>query len=179
MIAVFLGAINVGGNRVIMTDLCAALAEDGFGPVTTVVASGNLLLTGRSDVEPDLGSAIEASIARRFGIASVALPRTTDEVVAAVADNPFAASGDPARVHTHFLERTPTAEAFARLQADHAGRGAEALAIGPGALYIDYVDGVGSSKLTAGFIERRLGCRGTARNLRSLARIAGRMQAIG
>jgi len=130
MIAVFLGSINVGGNRVIMADLCAALAEDGFGRVASVVASGNLLLADRTEVEPGLGPAIEASIARRFGIACVALPRTTDEVVAAIADNPFAATSDPARVHTHFLERTPTAEAFARLQADHAGRGAETLAIG-------------------------------------------------
>jgi len=38
---------------------------------------------------------------------------------------------------------------------------------------------VGSSKLTAAFIERRLGCRGTARNLRSLARIAERMNSNG
>jgi len=176
MPAVFLGSINVGGNRVIMADLCAALTADGFGPVSSVIASGNLLLADRTD--PGLGAAIEASIARHFGIATVALARTLDEVRYAITNNPFAA-GDPARVHTHFLETTPTAEAFARLQADHAGRGAEVLAIGPGALYIDYVDGVGSSKLTSAFIERRLGCRGTARNLRSLARIADRMTANG
>ena len=178
MLAVFLGSINVGGNRLMMADLCAALVSDGFGPVSSVVASGNLLLAGHSAIEHGLGAAVEASIARRFGIKSVALPRTLAQVRGAIEDNPFA-GGDPARVHTHFLESTPTAEAFARLQADHAGRGAEALAIGPGALYIDYVDGVGSSKLTAAFIERRLGCRGTARNLRSLARIADRMTTNG
>lgn len=178
MLAVFLGSINVGGNRVVMADLCTALGNDGFGPVSSVVASGNLLLAGHDHAEPGLGAAIEASIARHFGITSVALPRTRDQVQAAIDDNPFAA-GDPARVHTHFLESTPDEAAFARLRADHAGRGAETLAIGPGALYIDYVDGVGSSKLTAAFIERRLGCRGTARNLRSLARIAGRMMQTG
>lgn len=176
MLAVFLGSINVGGNRVVMADLCAALAADGFGPVSTVIASGNLLLADRTD--PDLGNAIESSIARHFGITTVALPRTLDEVRHAITGNPFA-NGDPARVHTHFCETTPTTESFAQLQADHAGRGAETLAIGPGALYIDYVDGVGSSKLTAAFIERRLGCRGTARNLRSLARVAERMTKNG
>jgi len=162
-----------------MADLCAALTQAGFGPVTSVVASGNLLLGGRSADEPGLGAAIEAIIQQRFAITTVALPRDLDEVAAAITGNPFAATGDPARVHTHFCETTPTAQAFARLQADHAGRGAETLAIGPRALYIDYVDGVGSSKLTAAFIERRLGCRGTARNLRSLARIAERMQQTG
>jgi uncharacterized protein (DUF1697 family) len=176
MLAVFLGAINVGGNRLIMADLCAALTADGFGRVASVVASGNLLMPG--PIEPGLGAAIEASVARHFGITTVALARTRDQVLSAISDNPFAA-GDPARVHTHFLETTPTDSAFARLCADHAGRGAETLAIGPGALYIDYVDGVGSSKLTAAFIERRLGCRGTARNLRSLSRIAERMTTNG
>jgi uncharacterized protein (DUF1697 family) len=178
MLAVFLGSINVGGNRVNMADLCAALSNAGFGSVTSVIASGNLLLSGRDRVEPGLATTIEAVIERQFGIASVALPRTAGEISKAIDDNPFAA-GDPARVHIHWLESPPTQEAFARLQADHAGRGAEALAIGPGALYIDYVDGVGASKLTAAFIERRLGCRGTARNLRSLARILDRMQHTG
>lgn len=178
MLAVFLGSINVGGNRVVMADLCAALGNDGFGPVSSVVASGNLLLGGHDHAEPGLGAAIEASIARHFAITSVALPRTLAQVQAAIDDNPFAV-GDPARVHTHFLEATPDEAAVARLLADHAGRGAETLAIGPGALYIDYIDGVAGSKLTAAFIERRLGCRGTARNLRSLARIAGRMMQTG
>jgi uncharacterized protein (DUF1697 family) len=174
-LAVFLGSINVGGNRVTMTDLCSALADDGLGPVISVVASGNLLLPGRDAATPGLGEAIAASIARHFGITTVALLRTTDEVVAGIEGNPFAAAGDPGRVHTYFLERTATPDAFDRLQRDYAGHGREGLAIGPGALYIDYVDGVGGSKLTNAFIERRLGCRGTARNMRSLARIRERM----
>jgi uncharacterized protein (DUF1697 family) len=178
MLAVFLGSINVGGNRVDMAALCAALSDDGFGPVASVVASGNLLLAAYDQAEPGLGAAIEAVIHRRFAITTVALPRTVSALRDGLAHNPFAAV-DPARVHIHWLESTPSQEAFARLQADHAGRGAETLAIGPGALYIDYVDGVGSSKLTAAFIERRLECRGTARNLRSLARVLERMQHTG
>jgi hypothetical protein len=37
------------------------------------------------------------------------------------------------------------------------------------------VNGVGTSKLTAAFIERRLGCQGTARNMRSLKRLTERL----
>ena len=65
--------------------------------------------------------------------------------------------------------------AFEKLATDHAGRGPEKLAIGKRSLYIDYVDGVGGSRLTNAFIERRLGCRGTARNVRSIARILAKM----
>ncbi|MGN6498793.1 MAG: DUF1697 domain-containing protein, partial [Tsuneonella sp.] len=55
--------------------------------------------------------------------------------------------------------------------ADHADRGAEKLAPGTRALHIDFVDGVGASKLTSAFIEKRLGCKGTARNAASIKRI--------
>jgi len=61
------------------------------------------------------------------------------------------------------------------LKADHAERGPERLALGDRALFIDYVEGAGNSKLTSAFIARRLGCRGTARNMRSLARILEKM----
>jgi hypothetical protein len=37
------------------------------------------------------------------------------------------------------------------------------------------VDGAGNSKLTGPFLLRRLGCRGTARNIRSIRRIAEAM----
>lgn len=38
-----LGSVNVGGNRVKMADLRAALEAEGFSDVATVVASGNVL----------------------------------------------------------------------------------------------------------------------------------------
>ena len=175
MLAVFLGSINVGGNRVAMADLCAALADAGIAPVCSVIASGNLLLPEHDQIDP---AAIEALIRDRFGIATVAIARSGDALAQALAGNPFG-DGDPARVHVHWLERAVAPDDFARLQADHAGRGRERMAIAPGALYIDYVDGAGSSKLTAAFLERRLRCRGTARNLRSLARLHGRMLQLG
>ena len=51
----------------------------------------------------------------------------------------------------------------------------ERIALGDRALFVDYVDGAGNSKLTNAFIERRLACRSTARNLRSLQRILDKM----
>ena len=60
---------------------------------------------------------------------------------------------------------------FNQLISDHEGRGPEKLAPGTRALHIDFVDGVGTSKLTSAFIEKRLGCKGTARNVRSIKRI--------
>ena len=46
----------------------------------------------------------------------------------------------------------------------------------PRSVYIDYVDGVGGSRLSNVFIERRLKLWGTARNIRSLRRILEKME---
>jgi len=169
-----LGSINVGGNRVAMADLRKAFEAVGFANVATVTASGNVLFEhdGSPDVEPRIATLLRDDI----GIESFAAVRSAEELAAALAENPFVGVGEDKLVHTMFLESQPTAQAFAQLEADHAGRGPEALAPGTKALHIDYVDGVGSSKLTKQFIERRLGCRGTARNVTSIRRIMEKME---
>ena len=111
----------------------------------------------------------------RFDIESFAAVRSRDEVAAVLAANPFAEDGEDNQVHVLFLSGEAEVAGFERLVADYAGRGRERLALGQRALYIDYVDGAGSSRLTNGFIERRMGCRGTARNIRSLRRILEKM----
>jgi len=173
--AALLGSINVGGNRLKMEDLRAAMEGAGFRDVETVVASGNVLFSHDRAADTALAEAIEALVADRFSIRTFTAVRSESEVRAAIEGNPFAGKGEDKLVHTQFLECQPGEDRFARLVADHAGRGPEKLALGDRALYIDFVDGVAGSKLTGAFIEKRLGCRGTARNLRSLARILERM----
>jgi len=167
----FLGSINVGGNQLRMTDLRGAMEHAGFTDVATVVASGNVLFrhprAGDATIEAD----IAALLHDRFAIKSVVAVRTLGEVRAAIRENPFHGKGEDKFVHTHFLESQPSRAQFDALIAEQAGRGSEKLAAGTRALFIDYVDGAGSSKLTSAFIARRLGCGGTARNMRSRKRI--------
>jgi uncharacterized protein (DUF1697 family) len=173
-IALF-GSINVGGNRLTMADLRHAFEREGFGNVETVVASGNVLFDFDERPTDGLEELFAHMMAERFDIASFVAVRSRDEVERAVSGNPFAADGAENLVHTQFLSGQPSAAQFADLITAYAGRGPERLALGERALYIDYVDGVGNSRLTGGFIERRLGCPGTARNLRSLKRILAKM----
>lgn len=171
-----LGSINVGGNRLLMADLRHALEREDFEDVETVVASGNVLFSHEERPTEGLSDKFAYVLRERFDIDSFAAVRSRDELRAAIADNPFRAKGDPKLVHTHFLEGQPSEEQFADLIATYAERGPERLAAGDRALYVDYVDGVGASKLTGAFIERRLGCRGTARNMRSLERILVKLE---
>ncbi|WP_067734432.1 DUF1697 domain-containing protein [Novosphingobium naphthalenivorans] len=169
------GSINVGGNRLTMADLRYAFEREEFTNVETVVASGNVLFDFDERPTDGLEELFGHMMLDRFDIDSFVAVRTREEVRAAVEDNPFTGGSEDKFVHTHFLGGQPTQDQFDRLVSDHAGRGAERIALGARCLYIDYVNGVGDSKLTASFIERRLGCRGTARNVRSLARILTKM----
>ena len=166
-----LGSINVGGNRLKMNELKAALEEHGFANVATVVASGNVLFDHPRAADAKLEDEIAGVVKDRFDIATFAAVRTKAELEAALKESPYAGKGEDKFVHVHFLAGQPSKAQFEQLIADHAGRGAEKLAPGTRALHIDFVDGVGTSKLTSTFIEKRLGCKGTARNVRSIKRI--------
>ncbi len=170
-----LGSINVGGNRLKMADLRSALEAAGFANVATVTASGNVLFDGDPARQQDYAAQIAAIIETKFGITTFAVVATREALLAAAEENPFAQGGADNLVHVHFLEGAPDADAFAQLVGDHHGRGPEKLAQGIGVLHIDFVDGAGNSKLTGPFIAKRLGCRGTARNIRSIRRIAEAM----
>ena len=166
-----LGSINVGGNRLRMADLREALVREDFAEVETVVASGNVLFSHDERPSDGLAEKIAHVVADRFGIDTFACVRSKAELEATLAENPFAGEGEDGLVHVHFLAGQPTQAEFDRLAEDHAGRGNQKLAGGTRALHVDYVDGAGNSKLTGDFIARRLGCKGTARNLRSIRRM--------
>ena len=167
------GSINVGRNRLTMADLRAALESEEFLNVETVVASGNVLFDHPERPDEGLEEKLGLMMHDRFGFDSLALVRSRAGLAAAIAENPFAADGQEQFVHTLFLDGPVDPAGFARLVAERTGP--ERLAMGDRALHIDYCAGVGESKLVGVFIERRLGAKGTARNLRSMRRILAKM----
>ncbi len=173
----FFGSINVGGNRLTMADLRQAFEREGFENVETVVASGNVLFDFDERPTDGLEELFSFMMLDRFDIRSFVAVRTAAEVRSAIFDNPFHGDGEDKFVHSIFLGSQPKEEDFAALLAAHKDRGSERLALGPRVLYLDYVHGTGVSSLTGPFLERRLGCKGTARNMRSLQRILEKMEA--
>ncbi|MEM7780970.1 MAG: DUF1697 domain-containing protein [Pseudomonadota bacterium] len=173
-----LGSINIGGNRIKMVDLKEALAKEGFTEVTTVAASGNVILT--SDSKPAmLETQLEGIVEREFGFKSCAMVRTKAQVESAIHDNPFHGTGpehgSDKMVHSIFLSAQPSQEAFDALLEEHKNKGSERLALGDRVLFLDYVHGVGVSDLSSKFLERRLRVKGTARNMNSLKNILAKM----
>lgn len=179
-VVAFLGSINVGGNRIKMVDLVEALEDAGFGDVSTVAASGNVILSDEHDPAM-LEMRLESVVQQRFGFKSCAMVRTAAQIRSAIEDNPFHGTGPEhgtdKMVHSIFLSQQPDVAAVEAVIAEHSARGSERLALGDRVLFLDYVHGVGVSDLSNKFLERRLGCKGTARNMSSLKRILGKMTA--
>ncbi|MXO72947.1 DUF1697 domain-containing protein [Alteraurantiacibacter buctensis] len=173
----FFASMNVGGNRLTMADLREALEREDIADVETVVASGNVLFSYDERPTDGLSEMLEWIVQDRFGFKTFAAVRDAAEVRSAILDNPFRADGQPNLVHTVFLDREPDPDQFRVMLAAYEGRGPERLALGPRCMYIDFVDGVGTSKLTGAFTDRYMQARGTARNLNSLQRILDKMEA--
>lgn len=174
----FLGSINVGGNRLKMTDLKAALEQAGLANVETVTASGNVLfdhdLAKCGAADEALVRQIAKVVQDSFGIDCTVVVRTRDELAAAIAANPFAADGQDNMVHTVFLDGPLDRAAFEAFVQGYDGP--ERLAPGDHAFHVDFVDGVGRSKLDPAMCKARVvTALGTARNLRSMKRILEKM----
>ncbi|MCP9222280.1 DUF1697 domain-containing protein [Erythrobacter sp. LQ02-29] len=169
--AALLGSINVGGNQLKMAELRAALADRGFANVATVIASGNVLFDHAPATDAELAARIADVVKNDFGIESLVVVRTANELRAAIDDNPFVGENEDRFVHTHFVPEPLDRPAFEAFVAAYDGP--ERVAVGDRAFFVDYRGGVGDSKLHQKM--RPLGLRNTARNVGSLQRILDKM----
>ncbi len=165
---VLLRAVNLGArNKVPMAELRGLLEEAGYGDVQTYIASGNVLLDGPRSGRA-VGRKLEQIVADAFGVRTIAIVRTPDELAAVVAEHPF--GRDTSRSHVVFLADEPSREAAERLAAaDHAPDRAE---LAGKHVYVQYPAGVQGARLSAARLERLLEVPGTHRNWRTVAALA-------
>ena len=157
-----LRAVNVGGIKLLMSDLRAFADALELAEAKTLLQSGNLVF--RSDAAP---AALEARLEReaeaRLGLKTAFLVRSGEEWAEAAAANPMREVADdaPSGFLVVALKAAASAAKVDKLRA--AIKGPERVeAVGRQA-YIAFPDGIGRSKLTTAVIERALG-PGTARN---------------
>ncbi len=98
-LVVLLRGINVGGaNKVPMADLRAALTDAGCSGVTTILATGNVILDG--DDPTAAAELVRDIVSAEFGVAVQCLARTAGEIDDTVANDPF---GDIATNGSRYL----------------------------------------------------------------------------
>lgn len=169
--AAFLRGINVGGNKKVpMADLRSVVEGLGHSDVATLLQSGNVTFTsgGRKGAAA-LATELEQAIADHIGVDCRVLVRSATELEAAVRANPMpGAVAEPSRFHLCFLEKAPSSEQIAALEAEDFAP--DEFAFGTGVLYVWYRAGVQDSKL-AKVLDRRLGVAVTARNWNTVTKV--------
>lgn len=160
-----LRGLNVGGNnRLKMTDLKAIYQDISLDDAVTYLQSGNVVFRSPSRDRRALAKSIAVAIQQTTGMDLAVLVRSSSELAKVLAANPFpqAAHDDPNHLLVMFLAEAPTQSSF-RAMAD-AYAGPELMKLSGTHLYIHYVNGIGTSKLTGAAIEKKLGTVGTGRN---------------
>lgn len=105
-VVLLLRGVNVGGVRIPMRELAAALTEHGFADMRTVLASGNVVATvGEED--PGAAAAAAARVIReRFGFDVAVLAVPVPVVRTAVEEYPFPRAADR-HAYVVFARRMP------------------------------------------------------------------------
>jgi uncharacterized protein (DUF1697 family) len=157
-----LRAVNVGGTGALpMTELKAMCEAAGFNQVRTYIASGNVVFKSAKG-EAQVKATLEAALAKYAGKPVGVMVRTSAEMAAVAAGNPFAAMPGN-RVHAFFLDKAPAADALASV----TGKANEDLRLGAREIYVYSPDGMGNSKLKIPVAKK-----GTARNMNTVAKLA-------
>ncbi|GAB3084008.1 DUF1697 domain-containing protein [Isoptericola nanjingensis] len=166
---VLLRGVNVGGSRrVTSADLREAAAAAGLADARTYANSGNLVAVGAAD-DGDVAGRVAAALADRLEGDLRVVALTAERAAAVLAADPFpdAVADHPSHVQVHVSPEPVDADALARLA---EGR-PERFAVVDGVLYVDYVAGIGRSKLTPGLVDRAAGTWTTARNWNTFSRL--------
>ena len=167
----FLRAINTGTRRLSNEQLLAPFEAMGFGDVAAYQAAGNV--TFRSDAEVD-ERPIESALATAYGFETPAFVRSTAELAAIVAAEPFtpeAVAATAGKVQVAFLRVAPSDEQRHAV-AELVPAEDQVRLIGREWYWLP-VEGISASKLPVGQIEGVLG-EMTIRTLGTVQRISAK-----
>jgi uncharacterized protein (DUF1697 family) len=167
---ILLRGINVGGNKKLpmaqLREVCEAI---GCEDVTTYVQSGNVV--GRSNQsEAKLAASLESALEATVGFAPRVVVRRHADLVRILDQNPYPDT-EERFLHVGFMTEAPTKKALSEL--GDIDCSPEGFTIAGSEIYLNYVGGAGRSpRLGKVPFERKLGVGITARNLRTVKKLA-------
>ncbi len=169
-----LRGINVGGHgRLPMKSLAQTLEGIGASDVQTYIQSGNVVFESAARSAAKLAAEINAAIEAEHGFAPAVLALRPKDLAGAIAANPFAEKAhesDGKALHLLTLAAAPKSPDLGALeQATHA---TESWKIIGRFMYLYAPNGLHKSKVAAK-AERAVGVTVTARNWRTVSKIAG------
>jgi uncharacterized protein (DUF1697 family) len=175
--AALLRGINVGGNKKVpMADLRAMTARLGLDDPRTLLQSGNLVFSAKTQPMARLEALLEDATKKHIGVECSYLLRSAVEWKEIIAANPFPkqATSDPSHLAVTFCRDAPSAAALKALRAE--ARGEEDFKALGRELFGWYPAGMGTSKLALALSKNRLGTICTARNWNTVMKIAALLE---
>ncbi len=167
-----LRGINVGRARAVgMAELRAVVEGLGATDVATHLRSGNVVYS-TPEAPGRMARRMSAAIGEAVGFAVPVLVRTGRRMSAIVAGNPLPeeAARDPRRLQVVFLDGAPPAEAVRGLEDEDVGD--DRIRLAGQEVYVWSPAGITGSPGLAALERRRLPVTATARNWRTVERLA-------
>lgn len=165
-----LRGINVGGTKLAMADLRAAVTAAGGSDVVTYIRSGNAVFAHPARSEASVKRALEAEIASVAGQAVPTMIRSARQWTGVVEANPYEPD-EPTHLHVSFFDDPLPADAFAGVDLDALAP--ETFTVHGREVYLHLPNGMGRSKLA---VELGKGAKrapvGTSRNWNTVQKLA-------
>ena len=166
--------INVGtGKRVAMAALREMLAGLGYADVRTLLNSGNAVL--RSDDSPiDVAAAISRGLADELKVPAEVIVRSRDQVVRAVAADPFGAVATEGSKHfLGFLAQRPSAAALQKIAeiAENADTAPDIARVIDDHVYLWCPNGISQASFKKLNWDKALGTAVTVRNWNTVTKL--------
>ena len=171
-----LRGINVGGKNIVpMKELRKLLDDLGFRDVKTYIQSGNCAFRSEEDDATVVCATIAERMSDRFGFRPKVMAVSKDALARAISNNPYSSEGaaEPRSVHFFFLSRPASAPDMDAL--DRIRKPSESFSLSRDVFYLHAPEGIARSKLAAQ-VEAKLGVAVTARNQRTVNKIAGMIE---
>lgn len=170
--AALLRGVNLGGRKLLSSDLKAVTESLGFQRVETLLASGNVVFDA-AQPGPEIERMLEAALLAH-GLKTEVMVRDSGEMRAMIAANPYpeAALDHPSHLLVTFYRNPFPPEALERLAALH--NGPELLSAVGRELYIDYRSQMGmrESRLDGAVAKAKFPGFATARNWNTVGKLA-------
>lgn len=158
-----------GATAMKMAELRAALSDAGLVDVSTLQVAGNVVFDATASGSSDPGQLVRRTVLERFGHDLAVIVRSRDELVEAMDRHPYVESAPSSKVSIAFLAEAPTPELTAAV--DHDRSPGDSFAVDGREIFLCHPNGIGTSKLTLGWLERQLRVTGTARNINTVAKL--------
>jgi len=170
--AALLRGINVGGkNKVAMADLRSVVEACGYTGVKTYINSGNVVFDAAKADDRKIAGKIHDQLLEDLGLDISVMVRSVAEIEAIIAKNPYSGQFENHKdLHVFFLADELSNENSALLLEKNSD--AEMISVDGRTIYYLLRISIVDSVLGKGFIDRKLKVPATARNWRTVEKLA-------